>query len=192
MKFEPRFPLLIAGIIFVLAALSLMYPMLSGMIVGGSDQINVGYALRGYAAQAMQQTGHIPQWNPFIFGGMPLWEIPGHFDVFYPTAWLRWFLRADLVLTLSFFIHLVVAGLAMYSLLRTLRASWTASVTAGLAYELSGILASQLSPGHDGKLFAAALVPFAFVALLRAIRGGRTGSYGWFAMVVGLVMLTPH
>ncbi|MES1259943.1 MAG: hypothetical protein ABUL71_05045, partial [Gemmatimonadota bacterium] len=191
-KFEPRFPLLIAGIIFVLAALSLMYPMLSGMIVGGSDQINVGYALRGFAAQGMQQSGHIPQWNPFIFGGMPLWAVPGHFDVFYPTAWLRWFLRADLVLTLSFFIHLVVAGLAMYSLLRTLRASWTASVTAGLAYELSGILASQLSPGHDGKLFAAALVPFAFVALLRAIRGGKTGSYGWFALVVGLVMLTPH
>ncbi len=173
-KFEPPFPLLIAVVVFVLAALSLMYPMLSGQIVGGSDQINVGYALRDFAARSMQQTGHIPQWNPFIFGGMPLWEVPGHFDVFYPTpAWLRWFLRADLVLTLSFFIHLVVAGIAMYSLLRTLRASWTASVVAGLSYDLPGILASMLSPGHDGKLFASALVPFAFVALIRAIRGGK-------------------
>jgi hypothetical protein len=114
-QFEPPVPLLVAVVVFILAALSLMYPMLSGKIVGGSDQIMVGYALRDFAAQSMQQSGHIPQWNPFIFGGMPLWEVPGHFDVFYPTAWLRWFLRADLVLTLSFFIHLVVAGIAMYS-----------------------------------------------------------------------------
>ncbi len=84
---------------------------------------------------------------------------------------------------LEFFIHLVVAGIGMYARCsRTLRASWTASVVAGLAYELSGILASQLSPGHDGKLFAAALVPFAFVALIRAIRHGRSTNYGWFAL----------
>jgi hypothetical protein len=191
-RFAPRFPLVVATVVFIIAALSLMYPMLSGQIIGGSDQVNVGYALRIFAAQNMQQAGHIPQWNPFIFGGMPLWAVPGHFDVFYPTAWLRWFISGDRVLTLAFFIHLVVAGIAMYSLLRTLRASWTASVVGGLAYELSGILASQLSPGHDGKLFAAALVPFAFVALVRAIRHGRTASFGWFALVVGLVMLTPH
>jgi hypothetical protein len=191
-RFQPRFPLGIAAVVFILAALSLMYPMLSGQIVGGSDQINVGYALRNFAAQAMQQTGHIPQWNPFILGGMPLWEVPGHFDVFYPTAWLRWFMSGDRVVTLAFFIHLVVAGIAMYGLLRALRSSWTAAVVGGLAYELSGILASQLSPGHDGKLFAAALAPLAFIALLRAIRGGRTANFGWFALVVGLEMLTPH
>ncbi len=191
-RFEPRFPLLIAAAVFLLAALSLMYPMLSGQIIGGSDQINVGYALRNFAATGMQQTGHIPQWNPFIFGGMPLWEVPGHFDVFYPTAWLRWFMSGDRVVVLAFFIHLIVAGIAMYSLLRTLGASWTASVVGGLAYEFSGILASQLSPGHDGKLFAAALVPFAFVALIRAIRHGRSANFGWFALVVGLIMLTPH
>lgn len=190
--FQPRFPAVFAAAVYVIAALALMAPMLSGHILGGSDQINVGYALRAFAAHGMQHNGHIPQWNPFIFGGMPLWAVPGHFDVFYPTAWLRWFLSADRVLTLGFFIHLVVAGVAMYALLRTLRASWTAAVTGGLAYELTGILASQVSPGHDGKLFAAALAPFAFVALLRAIRHGRTSSFGWFALVIGLDMLTPH
>ena len=190
--YQPRFPAVVAAAVFLAAAIALMYPMFSGQILGGSDQINIGYAVRAFAAQGMQQGGHIPQWNPFIFGGMPLWAVPGHFDVFYPTAWLRWFLRADLALTIAFFIHLVVAGLAMYALLRTLRASWTAAVTAGLAYELTGILASQVSPGHDGKLFAAAIAPLAFVALLRAIRHGKTGSYAWLAIVVALELLTPH
>lgn len=191
-RYTPRFPVLVATGIFVLAALSLLYPMLSGKILGGSDQINVGYAMRNYAAEALQHTGHLPQWNPFIFGGMPLWAVPGHFDVFYPTAWLRWFISADHALVLSFVIHFVVAGLAMYALLRTLRTSWTAAVVGGLGYELTGILASMVSPGHDGKLFASALAPLAFVALIRAIRHGKTGSFGWFALVIGLEMLTPH
>jgi hypothetical protein len=191
-SFQPRFPALVAVVVFAIAALALMYPMLSGKILGGSDQLNVGYALRAFAAEGMQHSGHIPQWNPFIFGGMPLWAVPGHFDVFYPMAWLRWFMAADHLLTLGFFVHMLLAGIAMYALLRTLRASWTASVVAGLAYELSGILASQVRPGHDGKLFAAALAPFAFVALIRAIRHGKISGYGWFALVIGLVLLTPH
>jgi hypothetical protein len=178
--------------VFTVAALTLFYPMFSGQFLGGSDQLSAGYAFRALAAQGMHQAGHVPQWNPYIFGGMPLWAVPGHFDVFYPTAWLRWFFRADTALTLAFFIHFIVAGIAMYALLRTLRASWTASLVAGLAYELTGALASQMNPGHDGKLFAAALAPFAFVALLRAIRHGRTGYFGWFALVIGLIMLTPH
>lgn len=191
-RFQPRFPAIVATVVFVVAALTLFWPMLSGQFLAGSDQVMAGYAFRAFAAHGMQTMGHIPQWNPFIFGGMPLWAVPGHFDVFYPTAWLRWILSADVALTLSFFLHYIVAGIAMYSLLRTLGGSWTASVVSGLAYELSGILASQVSPGHDGKLYAAALAPFAFVALLRAIRHGNRGYFGWFAIVIGLVMLTPH
>ena len=123
---------------------------------------------------------------------MPLWEIPGHFDVFYPTAWLRWFLSADLVLTLAFFIHLVLAGVAMYALLRTLRTSWAAALVGGIAYELTGIVASQINPMHDGKLYVGALAPLAFLALLKAIRHGRRAGYGGFALVIGLAMLSPH
>lgn len=188
----PRFPTLIALGIFVVAALLIFWPMFSGQVLLGSDQLVVGYTLRAYLAEAMRHTGHIPQWNPWIFGGMPLWAIPGHMDVFYPTAWLRWIFGADTVLTLAFFIHYVVAGLGMYALLRGLRSGWAGAVVGGLAYELTGILASQVSPGHDGKLYCSALAPFAFLALLRAIRADKWSAYGWFAVVVGLAWLTPH
>ncbi|MGH7584189.1 MAG: hypothetical protein ACREL5_13285 [Gemmatimonadales bacterium] len=189
---QPRFGALIAAAVYAVAGLTLLYPVFTGKFLAGSDQVQAGYAFRALAEAGMHQTGHIPQWNPYIFGGMPLWAVPGHFDVFYPTAWLRWLWPADQVLGYAFFIHFIVAGLAMYALLRTLRASWTASLVGGLAYEFSGILASQVSPGHDGKLFAAALAPLALAALIRAIRHGRTGYFGWFALVIGLIILTPH
>ncbi len=190
--FEPRRPALIAAIVFLIADLSLMWPLLAGKVLLSGDQLSAGYAFRNYFAQVVQSTWHIPQWNPYIFGGMPLWAVPGHFPVFYPTAWLRWVLPADLSLTLGFFVHLVVAGMAMYALLRTLRTGWAAAVVAGVGYEMTGMVASQINPGHDGKMYVAALAPLAFAALIRAIRDRRWGGYGGFAIVIGLAMLSPH
>lgn len=190
--FQPRTPTVLATVIFILTALTLCYPMLGGQIIWGGDQITAGYAFRLFATNTFHATGQVPQWNPFIFGGMPLLAVPGHMDFFYPTAWLRLLLPVGLAMSLGFFIHLVVAGLAMYALLRGLRAGWTAALVAGVGYELSGILASQLSPGHDGKLYVEALAPLAFLALLKAIRHRQFSGYAWFALVIGLAMLTPH
>ena len=189
--FEPRLPLLVATIVFVIAALSLCYPMLSGQFIAGDDQVIAGYGFRLFGAEFFRTHGRIPEWNPYLFGGMPFIAAM-HGDIFYPTAWLRWFLPTDVVMTFSFFIHLVIAGVSMYALLRALRLSWTASVVAGVGYELSGILASMLNNGHDGKLFVSALAPFALLALLRAIRHGKLSSFGVFALIIGLCMLSPH
>lgn len=190
-RFEPRWPALWAGLTFVLAALSLCYPMLSGHALLGDDQLTVGYGFREWGAAMFRQTGHIPQWFPYQFGGMPF-VAAMHGDIFYPTAWLRWFLPVDTAMNIGLALHLVLAGLFLYLFLRALRLSWTAAVAGGLAYELSGIIASLVSPGHDGKLFVSALAPLAFFALLRAIRDRKLWGYGLFALVVGLGLLSPH
>ena len=126
-SFEPRFPVLIAAA-GVRASRRCRSCTRCSPARSSADRTRSTSATRCAPSppQGCSTRGHIPQWNPFIFGGMPLWAVPGHFDVFYPTAWLRWFLSADHALTLGFFIHFVVAGMAMYALLRTLRASWTA------------------------------------------------------------------
>lgn len=189
--FEPRPPLLWAGLVFVLAALSLCWPLLSGQYLGGDDQVIAGYAFREFGASYFKANGSIPQWNPYLFGGMPFIAAM-HGDIFYPTAWLRWLVPTDVGMTLGFFLHLIIAGMAMYALLRALKLSWTAAVVGGLSYELSGILVSMMRNGHDGKLFVSALAPFAFLALLRGIRHGKVGAFGWYALIIGLCMLSPH
>ncbi len=189
---QPRFPLLIAITIFVVAALSLCWPMLTGQYIGGDDQVTAGFAFRQFAAEHFKLYGEIPQWNPYIFGGMPFSAVIGHGDVFYPTAWFRWFVEVDFGMSFGFFFHIALAGLSLYALARGFGLSWTAAVVGGVAYQLSGNVASMLNNGHDGKLFVAALAPFAFLALLRAIRHGKWGHYGLFALVVGLIILTPH
>ncbi len=147
-----------------------------------------GYSFRLFAAQEFKASGAIPQWNPYLFGGLP-YIAAMHGDIFYPTAWLRWIFPVDLAITWGMAVHFVLAGWLTYRFARALGLSWTTSALAGVAYELSGIVASQMSPGHDGKLFVSALTPLAFLLLLRAIRHGDRWAFGAFAVVVALLIL---
>jgi hypothetical protein len=188
---EPRWSKTLALAIFVAAALTLCWPMLGGRFLLGDDQYVAGYSFRLYGAQMFRETGSLPQWNPYLFGGLP-YIAAMHGDIFYPTAWLRWFLPVDTAMNLGFALHLILAGFAMYLLLRALGTSWTAAVVGGVAYELTGIVASLVKPGHDGKLFVSALAPLAFLALVRAVRDRNAAGYALLALVVGLGLLSPH
>ena len=190
-RFTSRAPHTIALAICVVAALLLLWPLLTGQILLGgarSDMFIAGYSFRLFGAEMFKSTGAIPQWNPWIFGGLPYIGAM-HGDIFYPTAWLRWIMPVDLAITWGMAVHFVLAGWFMYLFARALNLSWSASIVAGVSYELTGIVASQMSPGHDGKLFVSALAPLAFLLLLRAIRGQRAWAYGVFAIVVALAIL---
>jgi hypothetical protein len=173
------------------AALLLLWPLLTGQILfggGRSDMFIAGYSFRLFGAEWFKSTGTIPQWNPYLLGGLPYIGAM-HGDIFYPSAWLRWIMPVDLAITYAMALHFVLAGWFTYRLTRALGLSWSAGIVAGVAYELSGIVASQMSPGHDGKLFVSALTPLAFWTLLTAIRQARLWAFGAFAVVVALIIL---
>jgi hypothetical protein len=187
----PRWPGAVAALVFVLTTLTLMWPLLGGRIVLGDDQLIAGYAFRSFGAEFFRATGSVPEWNPYLFGGVPFIAAQ-HGDIFYPTAWLRWIMPVDLAMSLGYAIHLVLAGWFMWLFLRGLRVRWGAAVVGGIAYQLSGIVASLMRPGHDGKMFVSALTPLLFYALVKAVREERWWGYGLVALTVGLAMLTPH
>jgi hypothetical protein len=165
--------------------------MVVGRFLLGDDQFVAGYGFRAWAADYFREHGRIPQWNPYLFGGLPF-VAAQHGDIFYPTAWLRWILPTDTAMNLGFAAHLFIAGAAMYGFLRALRIGWTGALVGGLAYELTGIIASLVKPGHDGKLFVSSLAPFVFLALVHAVRYRRFWGYGVLSLIVGLCMLSPH
>ena len=191
--FEPRRPALLAALAFLVPVVVLCWPIAAGYFLGGehSDQYVAGYSFRQFGAEYFRTYGSIPQWNPYLFGGMPFIAASSG-DIFYPTAWLRWIMPTGTAMALGLAVHLFLAGVFCYALLRALRCGWGGALVGGLAYELSGIVASLVHPGHDGKLFVSALAPLLLLALLRAIRDGRMWGYGLLALTVGLCILTPH
>jgi hypothetical protein len=191
--FVPRYPTLLAVGLLSAWVVLLVLPAFAGRFLVGpqSDQIFTGVPFRWFGAEEWHRTGHIPLWNPYMFGGLPFVGAM-HGDIFYPTAWLRLVVGTDTALTLGFAVHLVLAGIFAYAFLRRLGISWTGSVTGGLAYQLSGIVASLVQPGHDGKLYVSALLPLILLALLIGIRERRLEGHGLLALGVALGILSPH
>ena len=182
-----------AALMYALASLALAYPTLSGQFLVNprSDQYIAGFAFRDFAAQALRAGQSIPEWNPYMFGGLP-YVAAMHGDIFYPTALLRLIMPTDAAMTWGFVLHLFVAGLFTYGFLRAWGLGFWPSLVGGMAYMLSGPIASYASPGHDGKLFVSALLPLALWILVRGVRDGRNWAWGAFAITVGLAVLSPH
>jgi hypothetical protein len=189
----PRFASAWAALVYAIATLTLAYPALAGrfLVNPHSDQYISGYAFREFAASTLRATGHFPLWNPYLFGGMP-YIAAMHGDIFYPTFLLRMMMPTDVAMTWGFIIHIFLAGLFTYVFLRGLGYGFYGSLIGGLAYMMSGQIASSVSPGHDGKLFVSALFPLGLWLLHRGIREGKRWSWGAFALVVGLCVLSPH
>jgi hypothetical protein len=189
----PRFATAWAALTYALATLALAYPALSGQFLVNphSDQYIAGFAFRDFAAQSLRAGQGIPQWNPYLFGGLP-YVAAMHGDIFYPTALLRMIMPTDAAMTWGFAIHLFIAGLCTYVFLRAWGLGFFPSLIGGMAYLLGGPVASYASPGHDGKLFVSALLPVALWLLVRGVRDGRNWAWGAFSIVVGLAVLSPH
>ena len=188
--YEPKRPTLVAAAAFTLWPVLLSLPMLAGMWLASpvSDQYSASVPFQTWSAEWFKRTGHLPLWNPEIFGGLPF-VAAGSGDIFYPTWLLRLVIPTTTAGNVSFLLHYILAGLFTYLLLRRLQVGWTGSVIGGLAYELSGLIASYPSPGHDGKLFASTMLPLMLLALVLALRDRRSVGYPLLAAATGLTLL---
>lgn len=189
----PRFAGVWAAVTYAVATMCLAYPALTGAFLVNvrSDQYKIGYAFRQFAAEWLKSGQGFPQWNPFLFGGLP-YVAAMHGDIFYPTFLLRMIMPTDAAMTWEFAIHLFLAGLFTYAFLRAWGFGFFGALIGGLAYMLSGQIASLASPGHDGKLFVSALFPLALWMLVRGMRDGRVWAWGALAVAIGLAVLSPH
>lgn len=188
----PRLAGLWVALVYALATLALGYPALGGgfLVNPMSDQYG-GFAYREFAAAMLHDGQGFPQWNPYILGGLP-YMAAQHGDIFYPTFILRALIPPDAAMTWGFLIHIFLAGVFTYGLLRAWQFRFYPALTGGLAYMLSGQIASLVSPGHDGKMYVSALAPLLLWMIVRAVRDGKTWAYAVIALATGLSVLSPH
>jgi len=190
--YAPAWPNLAALGFLCLWIAILSLPMWTGQYLAGplSDQFSTGWAVRHWGAEQWRATSHLPLWNPEMLGGVPV--VAGFGDLFYPTAWFRLLLPTTIAIDLAFVLHYVLAGYLAYTFLRMLGVSWLGSVVGGTAYQLSGVVISYASPGHDGKLFVTALFPLILIGLVLGIRRRRFEGYALVGLAVGLALLSPQ
>lgn len=121
--------------------------------------------------------GAWPLWDPYLGLGHPLLANPGT-QVLYPPTWLNLLLQPEDFVDLYAIGHLVLAGLGMLWLARTLRLSWGASTTAAAVWMLSGPLLSAVDLWQH--FAGAAWLPWVVAGAARALaRPTRGRVLGW-------------
>ena len=138
--------------------------------------------------------GHFPLWNPLIYCGYP-----GYADIqaqtFYPPAWGVWLARnlshrPNEAYLLEWYdtLHMMLAGLLMYWLLRRMGLSRATALFGGTAYQLSSFFASQSQ--HVGAICGAAWLPLCWLGVYELRRRWHPR---WFALLVvalGMALLS--
>jgi hypothetical protein len=130
--------------------------------------------------------GEFPYWNPFFSAGQPLAANPAH-EVFYPLNWLillPGFLYGFQLLAL---IHVYIASLTTYALLRSLGAARAAAVVGGLSFALGGFVLSGLH--LFPFLFSAAWMPLTCLFTRRFLLHRAPRDFALAAAVLGMQLL---
>ncbi|HET9870809.1 MAG TPA: hypothetical protein VFR02_09985, partial [bacterium] len=126
-----------APLLFLAVAFVAFFP---GLVLGryyfANDLLAFSHGHLGLLKHDFAQ-GHLSLWNPFLFGGQPIFANPNYMRC-NPLNYLIPLFPIPYGLTVYFFLHLFLAAFGAYLLLKTLRCSEGASRMGALLYGLSG------------------------------------------------------
>ncbi len=163
----------------------------SDKMLYGSDTIQAGIFFRSFYVDYFMEHLAVPQWNPYIFCGMPYVEA-FHGDIFYPLSILKFFGSIYRTLGINLVLHIFLAGIFMYLAARQFKLSKVASLMSAVCYMFAGYLISLVAPGHDGKIFVTALFPLVILFLDRTFHGKAFLNASLLGLVLGVIILSPH
>lgn len=191
--FESRFYFLYYVIAIGLLTIILFHKFVfSNQMLFGSDMLQAGVFFRNFFVEYFKAHGSVPQWDPYIFGGMPYVDA-FHGDIFYPISFVfKMIFPLFRALGWALAFHIFLAGITMYLCARTFKLSKFAATFAGLFYMFAPYLVSLVAPGHDGKIFVTALFPLTIMFLERGMEKKSYLDFVGLGTVIGLIILTPH
>jgi len=123
-----------------------------------------------YIQETWQTHRQMPLWRTLIFSGSPFDADPQS-GLWYPPNVVFLLLPAAVGFNLLFVLHVVAAGLGMWTWSRAAGTSAGGALLAALAYAFTPKVFAHLGFGHVGLVYAAAYVPWALWAAYRVVRG---------------------
>ncbi|MGH7566727.1 MAG: hypothetical protein ACREK2_07850, partial [Gemmatimonadota bacterium] len=163
----------------------------SDAMLFGTDMLSQAYQSRAFAVQEVLAGRGLPQWNPYVYGGLPYLSILPY-PVYYPTSALYFVLELHRAIGWAFVLHFLLAGVLGYALAREFGLRPGAAAVTGVSYMFTGYLVSHLYAGQDGRMFAMTWTPAVFLFAERAVSRRRAHWFLWMAGVVALQVFTPH
>ena len=150
------------------------------------DPVQQYYPWRSFAVSALKD-GIIPLWNPYSYSGQPfLANLQS--ALFYPPNLIFLIMSLPAAFTWGVVLHLFLAGLFCYALLRQWRLSPLAAVFGAVVFMLNGYLIGWLEYPAFG-LWVLVWLPALLLCYEKAAGGGGWPWYLLTGLVVGLQFL---
>ncbi|HLY28326.1 MAG TPA: hypothetical protein VKQ72_18405, partial [Aggregatilineales bacterium] len=130
--------------------------------LNGGDFVSFFYPMQTFIRQSVL-SGVLPLWNPHQFIGYPIAGDP-QAGLFYPATWLMWLVGVVRGMNLALALHVWLGAWGMAALARRFRATYMASLLAGVIYGMSEWMAARLYAGHYTIVLAAAWIPWLMAA----------------------------
>lgn len=149
------------------------------------DALQFSYPSLAYLLDALHHF-RIPYWTPYVFSGTPF-AAAVYNQTFYPVNWLLALLVNPgthlnfLILELYAILHLLIAGLTMYTMFKGLGLSKSASILGGFSYMLSGFMIIRVI--HVTIICSLAWFPLVFLYFHRSLYERRV----YWAFLAGLL-----
>ena len=165
---------------------------LSNQMLYSSDQIG-GLDSKVYYKDALVNNKQFPFWFNSRLGGMPTNDATFG-DTFYPISIIStYLLPIARAISFKMIFHVFLAGIFFFLMLRKgFGISPLVSLTGAIFYMLNPEFFSHIYPGHDGKMYVIALLPFVIWRLKVLMDTPSVFNVSLLSVGVGLSLLTSH
>jgi hypothetical protein len=183
--------------VYVLALALLTLAVFSGFFFSGnmlysSDQLQ-GLDSKVFLKGSLLTCHQVPFWFSPRLGGMP--TIDALFgDVFYPLSIvINAILPVPQAISFKMILHIFLGGLFFFLLLRRgFKVSLPLAFVGGVFYMFNPQFLSLIYPGHDGKMFVIAWLPFLVWQLKELAENRRLQSAVLLGVGIGMAILTSQ
>jgi len=138
--------------------------------------------------------GRIPNWCPYIMGGMPMVGSLLYANPYYPGFalgnWLSFIFFGSPYAWL--FLHYLLAGLGLYLLLKDLGVHWIIAALCSLFFAFNPSMVVFADVGHGSKLMTIAYLPWILLLTRRLFARPTAGRAALLTLTFGLQLLALH
>lgn len=171
-----------APVIYFLPAL------ITGRVLCPDDDLLQNVPFRVAAAQIIR-SGHLPWWNPYIFGGMPLFAT-AQVGILYPLNWFFVPFGTATATNLMVIATYIVAALGAYLYARRIGVTVIGAVITSLAWQFSGAAIGQIS--HINIVQTAVLLPWVLWSIDRYAAQGRMRNAVLISALLAIQFFAGH
>ena len=180
---------IVSGLMVVIISVLFEPVIFGGKTFGSPDSLSpkaIGIALNDLS----EKSGELPQWQPWVFSGMPSAEAFTNISkLYFPEYLFKLFFLPGMLIQLF---HLLFAGIGAFLLLRHFKCSDWAAGLGAIAFMITPYMVTMVVFGHGSQMMTAAYIPWVFWLTVRLYQNTNFSDTGWLAVLLGFQLQRGH